>query len=212
MVGDHQQHVGADLAHQTVMERLALKRGALSGAGSGRDDEGPSVPRRPATRSGRGEERLMPLSFLACLSLWRRAVAGLPVRPRRSPAPSTCSAPSRHHASRSFAANGSQQACTSTPSAHPPTRPPRNRRRRTATRAPRRRQHRHRLRQVGRSAPRPTTELGAIITGAKVGRETDADITLFNSVGIGLQDVVTGRILLDRAREAGIGLQVDLAA
>jgi len=57
-----------------------------------------------------------------------------------------------------------------------------------------------------------TTELGAVIAGLKPGRETDADITLFNSVGVGLQDVVTGRIVLDRARETGIGIEVDLRA
>ncbi|MBB2947216.1 ornithine cyclodeaminase/alanine dehydrogenase [Actinoplanes lutulentus] len=55
-------------------------------------------------------------------------------------------------------------------------------------------------------------ELGEVIAGLAPGRTTPQDITLFNSVGIGLQDLVTADLLLKRAREEGIGTTIDLAA
>ncbi|AQA20515.1 ornithine cyclodeaminase/mu-crystallin family protein [Rhodococcus sp. MTM3W5.2] len=56
-----------------------------------------------------------------------------------------------------------------------------------------------------------STELGDVITGRRAGRVSDLDITLYNSVGIGLQDLVTARILIDRARTVGVGTEVDLS-
>ncbi|ROZ46569.1 ornithine cyclodeaminase family protein [Rhodococcus sp. WS3] len=56
------------------------------------------------------------------------------------------------------------------------------------------------------------TEIGHVITGQKPGRTSSDQITLFNSVGIGLQDLVTARILLSRARAAGVGTELDLTA
>jgi alanine dehydrogenase len=57
-----------------------------------------------------------------------------------------------------------------------------------------------------------TTELGAVIAGTAPGRTSPADITLFNSVGLGLQDLATAELLLTRARTEGIGTTVDLSA
>ncbi|AQA06056.1 ornithine cyclodeaminase [Mycobacterium sp. MS1601] len=57
-----------------------------------------------------------------------------------------------------------------------------------------------------------TTELGDVILDPSTGRRGDDDVTLFNSVGIGLQDLVTARALVDAAREHGIGSRVDLGA
>ncbi|MCO1339379.1 ornithine cyclodeaminase [Kocuria polaris] len=54
-------------------------------------------------------------------------------------------------------------------------------------------------------------ELGQVINGDAVGRETSEDITLFNSVGIGLQDLAVGRLAFDRARELGLGYDVDMS-
>ncbi|TMR89580.1 ornithine cyclodeaminase family protein [Nonomuraea basaltis] len=54
------------------------------------------------------------------------------------------------------------------------------------------------------------TELGDIIDGKADGRVSQDQITLFNSVGIGLQDTATARLLIDRARAEGIGREVDL--
>ncbi|MCK0117220.1 ornithine cyclodeaminase family protein [Isoptericola sp. S6320L] len=56
------------------------------------------------------------------------------------------------------------------------------------------------------------TELGDVVTGRASGRRAAAEITVFNSVGLGLLDVAVGRLLLDAARAAGRGLTVDLSA
>ncbi|MFI0470236.1 ornithine cyclodeaminase family protein [Saccharopolyspora sp. 5N102] len=53
-------------------------------------------------------------------------------------------------------------------------------------------------------------ELGEVLTGAKPGRRDDAQITLFNSVGVPIQDLATARILVDRARDKGIGIEISL--
>lgn len=54
-------------------------------------------------------------------------------------------------------------------------------------------------------------ELGSVLAGAAPGRSGDDTITLFNSVGVGLQDLAGVRLLIDRARVEGIGLEVELA-
>lgn len=56
------------------------------------------------------------------------------------------------------------------------------------------------------------TEIGHVIAGQKPGRTSSDQITLFNSVGIGLQDLVTARVLLSVARAAGVGTELDLTA
>lgn len=55
------------------------------------------------------------------------------------------------------------------------------------------------------------TELGDVIVDPARGRQRDEDITLFDSVGIGLQDLVTARLLVDAALERGVGTRVELA-
>lgn len=55
-------------------------------------------------------------------------------------------------------------------------------------------------------------ELGDVILDPACGRRTDDDITVFNSVGLGLQDLVTARALVDAAIERGIGTSVELTA
>ncbi|MGV0852117.1 ornithine cyclodeaminase family protein [Mycolicibacterium phlei] len=56
------------------------------------------------------------------------------------------------------------------------------------------------------------TELGDVIVAPERGRRGDDDVTLFNSVGIGLQDLATARALVDAAVAAGVGTTVDLSA
>ncbi|WP_029114387.1 ornithine cyclodeaminase family protein [Mycobacterium sp. URHB0044] len=56
------------------------------------------------------------------------------------------------------------------------------------------------------------TELGSVIAGSATGRTTDDEITLFDSVGIGLQDLVTADLVVSRAREYGVGTEIDLSA
>ena len=48
------------------------------------------------------------------------------------------------------------------------------------------------------------TELGDVVTGKKV-RESDDDITLFKSVGLALQDILTANFVYQKALEAGVG-------
>ncbi len=56
------------------------------------------------------------------------------------------------------------------------------------------------------------TELGDVIIGAVPGRISSDDITLYNSVGIGIQDLAIGSLLMDRARQNGVGTSIDLGA
>lgn len=53
-------------------------------------------------------------------------------------------------------------------------------------------------------------ELGDVAAGTKTGRLGNEDITLFNSVGIGLQDLAIGRLLYDAALNQGIGTHIEL--
>jgi len=55
-------------------------------------------------------------------------------------------------------------------------------------------------------------ELGQVIAGSVVGREHAEQVTLFNSVGIGLLDLAIGRILYDAAMERGLGTEINLAS
>ena len=54
-------------------------------------------------------------------------------------------------------------------------------------------------------------ELGSVIAGHVAGRTDDGEITLFDSVGVGMQDVAMGRLLFDAAVERGLGVDVDMA-
>jgi ornithine cyclodeaminase/alanine dehydrogenase len=53
-------------------------------------------------------------------------------------------------------------------------------------------------------------ELGDVAAGTKAGRLSDEDVTLFNSVGIGLQDLAIGRLLYDAAVQQGVGTRLEL--
>lgn len=55
-------------------------------------------------------------------------------------------------------------------------------------------------------------ELGHVIVGTARGRQSEDQVTLFDSVGIGLQDLVGARTLITRARERGVGTEVDMSA
>lgn len=61
------------------------------------------------------------------------------------------------------------------------------------------------------SAESVRAELGHVLTGLCAGRSTSEEITLYDSVGIGLQDLAVGRLLYDRALETGTGVQIDLS-
>ena len=53
-------------------------------------------------------------------------------------------------------------------------------------------------------------EIGEIVAGRKVGRESDSEITYFKSVGVAVQDVAAARRVLDKATELGLGAEVEL--
>lgn len=54
-------------------------------------------------------------------------------------------------------------------------------------------------------------EIGDVITGAAPGRTSDDEITLYDSVGVAMQDIAIAALMLERARVAGVGVEIDLA-
>jgi ornithine cyclodeaminase/alanine dehydrogenase len=54
-------------------------------------------------------------------------------------------------------------------------------------------------------------ELGDVITGRKAGRTDADDITLFDSVGLAIQDLALGGLLIRAARAKGVGQEIDLS-
>jgi alanine dehydrogenase len=53
-------------------------------------------------------------------------------------------------------------------------------------------------------------EIGELIAGRHPGRTSDDQITLYKSVGVAVQDGVAARLVLDAARERGVGREVEL--
>ena len=54
-------------------------------------------------------------------------------------------------------------------------------------------------------------ELGMVASGMAPGRTSDQEVTLFKSVGNAVQDVVVAKRAVERAREMGVGMEVELA-
>jgi alanine dehydrogenase len=52
--------------------------------------------------------------------------------------------------------------------------------------------------------------LGEVLVGAHPGRQSDDQVTLFDSTGLAIQDVAVARCAYDRAVERGVGTRVDL--
>ena len=55
-------------------------------------------------------------------------------------------------------------------------------------------------------------ELGEIVAGKKPGRESDQEITIFDSTGMALQDVATAAFLYEKAQRQGSGVRLSFAA
>lgn len=53
-------------------------------------------------------------------------------------------------------------------------------------------------------------ELGEVLLGQVQGRREHGDITLFKSLGLAVEDLAAARFLHDRARQRGVGMDVDL--
>ncbi len=52
--------------------------------------------------------------------------------------------------------------------------------------------------------------LGEIVAGLKAGRESDDEITVFDSTGLAIQDIAVAKVIYDKAVETGKGLKIDL--
>lgn len=52
--------------------------------------------------------------------------------------------------------------------------------------------------------------LGEIVAGQKKGRENDAEITVFKSTGMAIQDVATAKRVYELAEEKGLGVEVSI--
>lgn len=53
-------------------------------------------------------------------------------------------------------------------------------------------------------------EIGLVIAGAVEGRSSEEDITIYDSTGIALQDLLTAKLALDIAEKKGLGVEVEI--
>jgi ornithine cyclodeaminase len=53
-------------------------------------------------------------------------------------------------------------------------------------------------------------EIGEVLIGAIGGRSSDSELTLFKSLGIGVEDLAAAELAVERAAAQGVGVEVDL--
>ena len=53
-------------------------------------------------------------------------------------------------------------------------------------------------------------ELGELVLGKKPGRTNEKEITVFKSVGLAIQDAATAKLVYDKAKEAGVGVELEI--
>jgi ornithine cyclodeaminase len=53
-------------------------------------------------------------------------------------------------------------------------------------------------------------EVGELVAGSRPGRASPQQITLYQSVGVAVQDAAAAALVLAAARERGVGREVDL--
>jgi ornithine cyclodeaminase len=53
-------------------------------------------------------------------------------------------------------------------------------------------------------------EIGQIAAGQISGRKSDEEITFFKSVGLAVQDMAVASLILKKAREQNLGIEVEL--
>ncbi len=63
---------------------------------------------------------------------------------------------------------------------------------------------------VGIDPSRVHAELGELVTGAKPGRRSESEITLYKSVGVAVQDAAAAALVLKAARERSVGQEIEL--
>ncbi|MGH3057180.1 MAG: ornithine cyclodeaminase family protein, partial [Gaiellaceae bacterium] len=51
-------------------------------------------------------------------------------------------------------------------------------------------------------------ELSEVVSGETAGRQSDDDVVLFKSLGIAAEDLAVAAVVLERARERGLGVEV----
>jgi ornithine cyclodeaminase len=66
--------------------------------------------------------------------------------------------------------------------------------------------------EKGRLHAGQLAEIGEVMNGTRAGRTSAEQVTLFESQGMAIQDLIIAADLLRRAREAGIGTEVDVGA
>ncbi|MFA1550200.1 ornithine cyclodeaminase family protein [Actinomadura chokoriensis] len=64
--------------------------------------------------------------------------------------------------------------------------------------------------RAGHLSPEEVRPLGPIVAGLAAGRRAPGDIVFYNSVGVGVQDTAAASVIVERAREAGVGRHVEL--
>lgn len=64
--------------------------------------------------------------------------------------------------------------------------------------------------RAGRIRAEDVVECGELLLGRRTFIRRPGDVTLFKSVGLAAQDLVVGRMVLERARQAGAGVEIDL--
>ena len=63
---------------------------------------------------------------------------------------------------------------------------------------------------TGAIEPDDLVELGDVVAGLHPGRTDDQQVTVFNSVGIGLQDLAAAALARDRAGSLRLGAHAEL--
>jgi ornithine cyclodeaminase/alanine dehydrogenase-like protein (mu-crystallin family) len=59
-------------------------------------------------------------------------------------------------------------------------------------------------------SPEQLTEIGEVIAGARPGRQSPDELTVYKSVGIGVMDAAAAALVLRAAAEQGRGVEVEL--
>lgn len=60
------------------------------------------------------------------------------------------------------------------------------------------------------AGPETWIELGGLVRGTQEGRQTEEGVTFFKSVGVAVQDVAVALQVYKKAREIGVGIEVDV--
>ena len=65
------------------------------------------------------------------------------------------------------------------------------------------------VREAGIGPDHIRAELGELLIGSREGRRSDDELTVFKSMGIAVEDLAAAQVCVARARERGVGIEVD---